>query len=178
MPTLVCSKKSLLALSYSVLDAARQPSQGGSCAPSDTQENANRGTVVAQSQVVNPVALNMLMARTNRRYTANSSSNTFASLRCKSSPPWLLCFIKQNRIIFAAYLRGIFCSAPLDHLSVLELKAVYLNIDRYHLIVAPKLRIKTTSTVDVVTTSGKVVRFKACKLSGFGYGLGRPRLSS
>ena len=67
-PTLVCSKKSLLALSYSVLDAARHPSQGGCCAPSDTQENANKGTVVAQSQGVNPVALvlsNMLMARTN-----------------------------------------------------------------------------------------------------------------
>ena len=37
-PTLVCSKKSLLALSYSILDAARQPSQGGCWASSETQE--------------------------------------------------------------------------------------------------------------------------------------------
>jgi hypothetical protein len=57
-----------LALSYSVLDAARHPSQGGCCAPGDTQENANNGTVVTQSQGVNPVALvlwNILMARIN-----------------------------------------------------------------------------------------------------------------
>jgi hypothetical protein len=51
-PTLVCSKKSLSALSYSVLDAARHPSQGGCCAPGDAQENANKGNVVAQSQGV------------------------------------------------------------------------------------------------------------------------------
>jgi hypothetical protein len=67
-PTLVCSKKSLLALSYSVLDAARHPSQGGCWTLSETQENANRGTVVAQSKGVNRVALvfgTMLTARTN-----------------------------------------------------------------------------------------------------------------
>ena len=43
------------------------PSQGDCCAPSDTQENANKGIVVAQSQGANTVALalwNMLMART------------------------------------------------------------------------------------------------------------------
>jgi hypothetical protein len=34
----------LLALSYSVLDAARHPSQGGCCAPNDAQENASKGT--------------------------------------------------------------------------------------------------------------------------------------
>jgi hypothetical protein len=62
------SKKSLLALSYLVLDAARHPSQGGCCALCDTQENANKGTVVTQSQGVSRAALvlwNMLMARTN-----------------------------------------------------------------------------------------------------------------
>ena len=54
---MVCSKKSLLALSYSILDAARQPSQGGCWASSETQENANKGSVAAQSQGVSPVAL-------------------------------------------------------------------------------------------------------------------------
>jgi hypothetical protein len=58
-------QKTLFALSYSVLDAARHPSQGGCCAPSDTQENAKKGSVVAQSQVFNPawVLWNMIMAR-------------------------------------------------------------------------------------------------------------------
>jgi hypothetical protein len=68
VPTLVCSKKSLLALSYSILDAARHPSQGGCSASSERQENANRGTVVAQSHGANRVALvfgTVLTARTN-----------------------------------------------------------------------------------------------------------------
>jgi hypothetical protein len=95
-PTLVCSKKSLWALSYSVLDAARQPSQGGCCALGEAQENANKGTVVAQSQDDNPVTLvlrNILIARTKRpdvrmgTYAANSSSSAFASFRsCVSKP--------------------------------------------------------------------------------------------
>ena len=48
--------------------AARQPSQGGCWASSETQENANRGTVVAQSHGANRVVLvfgTMLKARTN-----------------------------------------------------------------------------------------------------------------
>src|SRR6476661_3596535 len=53
-----------------VLDLGRRtaPPQGGCCAPGDTQENTNRGTVVAQSHGVSPLALflwNMFMARTN-----------------------------------------------------------------------------------------------------------------
>jgi hypothetical protein len=87
-----------LALSYSVLDASRHPSQGGSCVLCEEQEeSANKDTVVAQSQGANPVALvlwNMLMARTNRpnvavgeRHAANSSSSAFASFRSSVSNP-------------------------------------------------------------------------------------------
>jgi hypothetical protein len=95
-PTLVCSKKSLSALSYSVLDAARHPSQGGCCAPGDAQENANKGNVVAQSQGVNRVASvlrNVLMRKPISRevrvgsYAANSSSNVLASFRSRVSNP-------------------------------------------------------------------------------------------
>jgi hypothetical protein len=60
------------------LDAARHPSQGGCCALSDTQENANKGTVVAQSQGVNPVALglwNMLIARVRSRQADHQPKN-------------------------------------------------------------------------------------------------------
>jgi hypothetical protein len=81
-----------------------------------------------------------------------------------SSPPRFLCFVKQHRIIFLAYPRGIFGSAPLDHLSVLELKAVYLNIDRHLPIIASEYRVEATGAVDVVTARGKVVCLKACKL--------------
>ena len=49
-PTLVCSKYSLSALSYSIRDAARHPSQGDCGASSAAQENTNKGTMVAPSQ--------------------------------------------------------------------------------------------------------------------------------
>jgi hypothetical protein len=48
-----------LALSYSVLDAARHPAQGGSFGPSDIHEHANKGRVVAQSHRLNRVALGL-----------------------------------------------------------------------------------------------------------------------
>ena len=91
-PTLVWSKKSLSALSYSVLDAARHPSQGGSCVLGDAQdESANKVTVVAQSQGVNTASLvlwNRLMARTtDGSYAANSSNSAFASFRSRVSKP-------------------------------------------------------------------------------------------
>ena len=51
------------------MDAARHPSQGGSCVLGEAQEeSANKDTVVAQSQDVSPVPLvlwNRLMALTN-----------------------------------------------------------------------------------------------------------------
>ncbi len=81
------------------------------------------------------------------------------------------CVSSNRTALYSPLILAVSSVPPLDHLSVLELKAVNLNIDRYLLIVAPKLRIKATSTVDVVSTSGKVVRFKACKLGSFGYGL-------
>jgi hypothetical protein len=61
------------------------------------EESANKDTVVAQNQGINPPPLvfwSMLMARTNRpkcrswrSYTANSSSNAFASFRSRVSNP-------------------------------------------------------------------------------------------
>jgi hypothetical protein len=74
--------------------SARHPSQGGCCAPNDTQEDTHKGSVVAQSNPAALVLWNRLTARTNSRddmsgwsYTANSSSNAFASFRSRVSKP-------------------------------------------------------------------------------------------
>ena len=66
------------------------------CASCDTQENTNKGTVVAQSQSVYPVALilwNMLMAQTNRPTVvagglmASKSSTDSSGPCCSLGPP-------------------------------------------------------------------------------------------
>jgi hypothetical protein len=66
----------------------------------------------------------------------------------RSSPPWSLCFIKERRIIFLTYPRGIFGSAPLNYLSAFELETMYFNIHRHPLIVVPKHRVKATGDWD------------------------------
>jgi hypothetical protein len=81
MPTLLRNRYCFLALSYSILEAARHPSQGGSAAFTDEQQNV---ISVAAITADDHAAAAPLLCVTNLRRFIGSFLKIDSSLSCRS----------------------------------------------------------------------------------------------